>query len=279
MAERDVRLQEQGNLCDGMAWRPRCSTCNRTNHSGRIGTGTGSRAACAPPCRSARTQCGSASPAGPTWQRGAARRPRVHAGRPATPPAYQIDEFRARGYWLAEVSFLWPLMDLVAVKNQAIYAGFGCRPPGSTTARSRRGRRSIWRAVFVGGPTPIGTLSLGVGGSPTAGLLAVARPADRQGLDTGRRPVPMKRATYGHRSIVPAIAMPCSKATTSYTSRRSPEGNEHESKKPCDSWILAPRICRLGSMLCKRFVCCGARRSGRIADRRCKIDPQGYQIN
>ena len=85
-------------------------------------------------------------------------------GGPRTLPAYQYDELRARSYWLADVSLLWRLVDLVEVKNQAIYGGFGVQAAGlydrvdsSRTAASTAPRRTS------AGPTPLGTLTLGGG--------------------------------------------------------------------------------------------------------------------
>jgi outer membrane protein assembly factor BamA len=46
-------------------------------------------------------------------------------GGPRTIPAYQLDELRARGYWLGNASFLWSLVDLVPVRNLTIYGGLG----------------------------------------------------------------------------------------------------------------------------------------------------------
>ncbi len=86
-------------------------------------------------------------------------------GGPRTLPAYQLDELRVRGYVLADINFLWRLKELVAVKNQAIYAGLGVQAasalrPASTWSTTER---SYGLSGYVGGPTPIGTLVLGVG--------------------------------------------------------------------------------------------------------------------
>jgi NTE family protein len=100
-------------------------------------------------------------------------------GGPRTLAAYQIDEFRARSYWLSEVSFLWHIMDVVSVKNQAIYAGFGLQAAGLYDRLDRVADGDVYGAsAYVGGPTPIGTLSIGVGASADswAFWLSLGRP-------------------------------------------------------------------------------------------------------
>jgi NTE family protein len=85
-------------------------------------------------------------------------------GGPRTLPAYQLDELRVRGYWLAEASFLWRLKELVPVKNQAIYGGFGLQAAGLYDRVDLVDDGEIYGvSAYVGGPTPIGTFTLGIG--------------------------------------------------------------------------------------------------------------------
>jgi hypothetical protein len=85
-------------------------------------------------------------------------------GGPKTIPAYQHDELRARGYWLAEVSFLWRLKDLVPVKNQALYGGLGLQAAGLYDRVDFVEDGEVYGVSgYVGGRTPIGTLTLGLG--------------------------------------------------------------------------------------------------------------------
>jgi len=85
-------------------------------------------------------------------------------GGPRTLPAYQYDELRVGSYWLADVSFLWRLVDLVEVKNQAIYGGFGVQVAGLYDRVDRVSDGGVYSAsAYLGGPTPLGTIQLGGG--------------------------------------------------------------------------------------------------------------------
>ena len=85
-------------------------------------------------------------------------------GGPMTLPAYQLDELRARSYALANVNFLWRLKELVAVKNQAIYGGLGVQVASLSDRVDPVDDGEIYGlSGYIGGPTPIGTLVLGVG--------------------------------------------------------------------------------------------------------------------
>ena len=100
-------------------------------------------------------------------------------GGPKTLAAYQFDEFRAREYWLADVRVLWRLFDLVAVKNQYVYGGIGLQAAGLHERVDRVEDGEVYSAsAYIGGPTPIGTLTLGVGGaSDSWGFwLSIGRP-------------------------------------------------------------------------------------------------------
>jgi NTE family protein len=110
-------------------------------------------------------------------------------GGPRTLPAYQFDELRARDYWLADVSFLWRLTELVAVKNQAIYGGFGMQAAGLYDRVDRVEDGEVYAAsAYLGGPTPLGTFTIGIGGaSDSWGVwLALGRPVGKGSiLDDG----------------------------------------------------------------------------------------------
>lgn len=85
-------------------------------------------------------------------------------GGPRTLPAYQLDELRVRGYWLAEASFLWRLKELVPVKNQAIYGGIGLQAAGLYDRVDLVDDGEVYGvSAYIGGPTPIGTFTLGIG--------------------------------------------------------------------------------------------------------------------
>jgi NTE family protein len=87
-------------------------------------------------------------------------------GGPRTMPAYQFDELRANEYWLADVNVLWRIANLVPVKNQALYAGVGLQAAGLYERVDLVPDGEIYSAsVAFGGPTPVGTLTLGIAGS------------------------------------------------------------------------------------------------------------------
>ncbi len=88
-------------------------------------------------------------------------------GGPRTLPAFSYDELRAREYWLAQASFLWRLKDLVPVKNQAIYAGFGLQAAGLYDRVDFVADDEIYGAsAYLTGPTMFGTFTLGAGVAP-----------------------------------------------------------------------------------------------------------------
>jgi NTE family protein len=110
-------------------------------------------------------------------------------GGPGSLPAFSYDELRAREYWLADVSFLWLLKDLVAVKNQAIYGGFGLQAAGLYDRVDRVPDGEVYSvSAAVGGPTPLGTFLIGIGGAEDswAVWLSLGRPIGRGSiLDQG----------------------------------------------------------------------------------------------
>lgn len=86
-------------------------------------------------------------------------------GGPRTMPAYQHDELRVDQYWLADVSFLWHLKELVAIRNQSIYAGIGLHAAGiyERVDFLVPDDEIYGASAYLAGPTPIGTFTLGVG--------------------------------------------------------------------------------------------------------------------
>jgi NTE family protein len=87
-------------------------------------------------------------------------------GGPRTLPAYQFDELRVNEYWLADVNVLWRIANLLAVREQAIYAGIGLQAAGLYERVDLVPDGEIYSvSLSVGGPTPVGTFTLGVAGS------------------------------------------------------------------------------------------------------------------
>ncbi len=85
-------------------------------------------------------------------------------GGPRTLPAFAYDELRVREYWLAQATFLWRLKDLVPVKNQAIYGGFGLQAAGLYDRIDLVADDEVYGAsAYLAGPTKFGTFTLGTG--------------------------------------------------------------------------------------------------------------------
>lgn len=85
-------------------------------------------------------------------------------GGPRTLPAFQHNELRVGSYWLADATFLWQAVELSALKHQSIYAGFGLQAAGLYDRIDLVDDGTVYGAsVYLGGPTPIGTFTVGVG--------------------------------------------------------------------------------------------------------------------
>ena len=85
-------------------------------------------------------------------------------GGPRTLPAFTYDELRVRQYWLAQAAFLWKLKDLVPVRNQAIYGGFGLQAAGLSDRVDLVADGEVYGAsAYLAGPTKFGTFTLGTG--------------------------------------------------------------------------------------------------------------------
>jgi NTE family protein len=100
-------------------------------------------------------------------------------GGPRTLPAFQYDELRVREYWLADINVLWRLKELIAVRNQALFAGFGLQVAGLYERVDLQPDDEVISAsAYLGGPTPLGAFTVGVGGSEEswAVWLSLGRP-------------------------------------------------------------------------------------------------------
>ena len=99
-----------------------------------------------------------------------------------------------RSYWLASTSFLWRLVEVVPVKNQAIYAGFGLQAAGLYDRVDRVEDGEVYAAsMYLGGPTPFGTFTIGIGGSEDSWgfWLSLGRPVG-SGSNSLSRDIPLK---------------------------------------------------------------------------------------
>ncbi len=113
-------------------------------------------------------------------------------GGPRTLPAFQYDQLRVSEYWLAEASYIWRLKDLVPIKNQAIYGGFGIQAAGIDGRLDElvNDEDEIFGAsAYLAGPTPIGTFTLGLAGTADewSVWLSIGRPIGKGSiLDDGQ---------------------------------------------------------------------------------------------
>jgi len=83
-----------------------------------------------------------------------------------TLPAYQRGELRAGSYWLVDAMLLRRFKEIVPVKNLAIYGGFGLQAAGLYDRLDDVDDGEVYGLTgYVGGPTPIGTLTIGASGA------------------------------------------------------------------------------------------------------------------
>jgi NTE family protein len=110
-------------------------------------------------------------------------------GGPRTLAGYQFDEIRVESYWLAQGSFLWRIKDLVTIKNQALYAGFGVYAAGLYDRLDGVPDEEIYGAsAYLAGSTPIGPINVGVGyaNSNSAIWISIGKPVGQGSiLDDG----------------------------------------------------------------------------------------------
>jgi NTE family protein len=85
-------------------------------------------------------------------------------GGPQSFPGYAPGEVRARGYWTAQANVLWRVADILAIANQALYGGLGVEA-GHVRDRVDPVPNGDLYGIsgYLGGRTPIGTLTIGVG--------------------------------------------------------------------------------------------------------------------
>ena len=122
-------------------------------------------------------------------------------GGPQVLPAFQHDELRVSDYWIAESSFLRQLKVLSPIKNQAIYGGLGFQAVGLRNRIDVEGEDDevIYGGyLFLAGPTPLGTFTLGVGGTgEPVERVALRRKGNLDRHDPRRRPVPLEAESGG----------------------------------------------------------------------------------
>ena len=85
-------------------------------------------------------------------------------GGPQSFPGYSPGQVRAGEYWTAQGNVLWRIADILPIANQALYGGFGVEG-GHVHDRVDPVPDGYLYGVsgYIGGRTPLGTVTLGVG--------------------------------------------------------------------------------------------------------------------
>jgi NTE family protein len=85
-------------------------------------------------------------------------------GGPQSFPGYDLDEVRARGYWTVDGDFLWRVADILPIANQTLYGGIGLQAAHVYDRVDPVPNGALYGvSAYIGGRTPIGTITLGVG--------------------------------------------------------------------------------------------------------------------
>ena len=85
-------------------------------------------------------------------------------GGPQSFPGYSPGEVRAGKYWTVQGNFLWRVADILPILNQALYGGLGLEGGHVYERVDPVADGSLYGiSVYVGGRTPVGTVTLGVG--------------------------------------------------------------------------------------------------------------------
>jgi NTE family protein len=85
-------------------------------------------------------------------------------GGPQSFPGYSPGEVRAGKYWTAQANVLWRIADILPIASQALYGGFGVEG-GHAYERIDpvADGRLYGISSYIGGRTPLGTLTFGLG--------------------------------------------------------------------------------------------------------------------
>jgi NTE family protein len=85
-------------------------------------------------------------------------------GGPQSFPGYDLGEVRVRGYWTVEGDFLWRVADILPIANQALYGGIGLQAAHVYDRIDSVPNGELYGVSgYIGGRTPIGTITLGIG--------------------------------------------------------------------------------------------------------------------
>ena len=85
-------------------------------------------------------------------------------GGPQSFPGYAPGEVRARDYWTIDADVLWRVADILPIANSALYGGVSLQTGQIYERVDPVPNGTVYGAsTYIGGPTPIGTLTLGIG--------------------------------------------------------------------------------------------------------------------
>ncbi|MBV8404258.1 MAG: hypothetical protein JO203_08690, partial [Gammaproteobacteria bacterium] len=85
-------------------------------------------------------------------------------GGPQSFPGYSPGEVRADKYWSVQGTALWRVADILPIANQALYSGFGVEGGHVYERIDRVADGALYGiSAYLGGRTPLGTLTIGVG--------------------------------------------------------------------------------------------------------------------
>ena len=85
-------------------------------------------------------------------------------GGPQSFPGYAPGEVRVRAYWTVQGNVLWRVADILPILNQALYGGLGVEAGHVHDRVDPVADGGLYGgSVYIGGRTPIGTLTIGVG--------------------------------------------------------------------------------------------------------------------
>jgi len=85
-------------------------------------------------------------------------------GGPQSFPGYSPGEVRARDYWTVQGNVLWRVADILPIANQALYGGLGVEAGHVRDRVDPVADGDLYGiSGYIGGRTPVGTLTIGVG--------------------------------------------------------------------------------------------------------------------
>jgi NTE family protein len=85
-------------------------------------------------------------------------------GGPQSFPGYAPGEVRARDYWTVQGNVLWRIADILPILNQALYGGLGVEAGHVRDRIDSVADGDLYGiSGYIGGRTPVGTITIGVG--------------------------------------------------------------------------------------------------------------------